>query len=124
MEQLIESAEGEESKRYIHHYSGPPYSVGEAGRIGTPSRREIGHGALAERALQAVIPTQDKFPYTIRIVSEVLSQNGSSSMASTCGSTLALMDAGVPILKPVAGISIGMMSNDEDYVLLTDIIGL
>jgi len=124
MEQLIESAEGEESKRYIHHYSGPPYSVGEAGRIGTPSRREIGHGALAERALQAVIPSQDKFPYTIRIVSEVLSQNGSSSMASTCGSTLALMDAGVPILKPVAGISVGMMSDDKDYVLLTDIIGL
>ncbi len=124
MEQLIESAEGEETKRYIHHYSGPPYSVGEAGRIGTPSRREIGHGALAERALQAVIPTQDKFPYTIRIVSEVLSQNGSSSMASTCGSTLALMDAGVPILKPVAGISIGMMSDEKDYVLLTDIIGL
>ncbi|HVZ58370.1 MAG TPA: polyribonucleotide nucleotidyltransferase, partial [Patescibacteria group bacterium] len=90
MEQLIESAEGEESKRYIHHYSGPPYSVGEAGRIGTPSRREIGHGALAERALQAVIPPQEKFPYTIRVVSEVLSQNGSSSMASTCGSTLAL----------------------------------
>ena len=124
MEQLIESAEGEESKRYIHHYSGPPYSVGEAGRIGTPSRREIGHGALAERALLSVIPTQDKFPYTIRIVSEVLSQNGSSSMASTCGSTMALMDAGVPILKPVAGISIGMMSDEKDYVLLTDIIGL
>ncbi|MBI5045013.1 MAG: polyribonucleotide nucleotidyltransferase [Candidatus Levybacteria bacterium] len=124
MEQLIESAEGEESKRYIHHYSGPPYSVGEAGRIGTPSRREIGHGALAERALLGVIPTQDKFPYTVRVVSEVLSQNGSSSMASTCGSTLALMDAGVPILKPVAGISIGMMSDEKDYVLLTDIIGL
>ncbi|MDQ5900555.1 MAG: polyribonucleotide nucleotidyltransferase [Patescibacteria group bacterium] len=124
MEQLIESAEGEESKRYIHHYSGPPYSFGQAGRIGTPSRREIGHGALAERALMAVIPSQDKFPYTIRIVSEVLSQNGSSSMASTCGSTLALMDAGVPILKPVAGISIGMMSEEKDYVLLTDIIGL
>ncbi len=124
MEQLIESAEGEESKRYIHHYSGPPYSVGEAGRIGTPSRREIGHGALAERALLGVIPTQDKFPYTVRVVSEVLSQNGSSSMASTCGSTLALMDAGVPIIKPVAGISIGMMSDEKDYVLLTDIIGL
>lgn len=124
MEQLIESAEGEVSKRYIHHYSGPPYSVGEAGRIGTPSRREIGHGALAERALEAVIPTQDVFPYTIRIVSEVLSQNGSSSMASTCGSTLALMDAGVPIIKPVSGISIGMMSDEKDYVLLTDIIGL
>jgi polyribonucleotide nucleotidyltransferase len=124
MEQLIESAEGEESKRYIHHYSGPPYSFGQAGRIGTPSRREIGHGALAERALFAVIPSKDKFPYTIRVVSEVLSQNGSSSMASTCGSTLALMDAGVPISKPVAGISIGMMSEKEKYVLLTDIIGL
>lgn len=124
MEQLIESAEGEETKRYIHHYSGPPYSVGEAGRIGTPSRREIGHGALAERALAAVIPSQDKFPYTIRVVSEVLSQNGSSSMASTCGSTLALMDAGVPILKPIAGISIGRMSEGDKAVLLTDIIGL
>lgn len=124
MEQLIESAEGEESKRYIHHYSGPPYSVGEAGRMGSPSRREIGHGALAERALFAVIPSKEVFPYTIRVVSEVLSQNGSSSMASTCGSTLALMDAGVPISKPVAGISIGMMSEKDKYVLLTDIIGL
>lgn len=122
--QLIESAEGEETKRYIHHYSGPPYSVGETGRVGFLSRREIGHGALAERALLSVIPAEDKFPYTIRVVSEVLSQNGSSSMASTCGSTLALMDAGVPIIKPVAGISIGMMSNDEKYVLLTDIVGL
>lgn len=124
MEQLLESAEGEESKRYIHHYSGPPYSVGEAGRMGSASRREIGHGALAERALLPVIPTKDIFPYTIRVVSEVLSQNGSSSMASTCGSTIALMDAGVPITKPVAGISIGMMSDDKDYVLITDIIGL
>jgi polyribonucleotide nucleotidyltransferase len=124
MEQLIESAEGEEIKRYIHHYSGLPYSFGQTGRVGTPSRREIGHGALAERALEAVIPSQDVFPYTIRVVSEVLSQNGSSSMASTCGSTLALMDAGVPIIKPVAGISIGMMSNEEKYELLTDIIGL
>ena len=124
MEQLIESAEGEESKRYIHHYSGLPYSFGQTGRVGTPSRREIGHGALAERALEAVIPTQTDFPYTIRVVSEVLSQNGSSSMASTCGSTLALMDAGVPIKKPVAGISIGMMSDEKSYELLTDIIGL
>jgi polyribonucleotide nucleotidyltransferase len=124
MEQLIESAEGEESKRYIHHYSMPPYSVGETGRMFGPSRREIGHGALAERALEPVIPTSDKFPYTIRVVSEILSSNGSTSMASTCGSTLALMDAGVPILKPVGGISIGMMSIDEDYVLLTDILGL
>ncbi len=124
MEQLIESAEGEETKRYIHHYSGLPYSFGQTGRVGTPSRREIGHGALAERALLAVIPKQEVFPYTIRVVSEVLSQNGSSSMASTCGSTLALMDAGVPIVKPVAGISIGMMSDEKRYELLTDIIGL
>lgn len=131
MEQLIESAEGEVSKRYMHHYSGPPYSFGQAGRIGFLSRREIGHGALAERALMAVIPSKDKFPYTIRVVSEVMSQNGSSSMASTCGSTLALMDAGVPISKPVAGISVGMMSlsagsgqAEDKYVLLTDIIGL
>ena len=124
MEQLIESAEGEETKRYIHHYSGLPYSFGQTGRVGTPSRREIGHGALAERALLAVIPKQEEFPYTIRVVSEVLSQNGSSSMASTCGSTLALMDAGVPIKKPVAGISIGMMSDEKNYELLTDIIGL
>lgn len=124
MGQLIESADGEEEKRYIHHYSGLPYSFGQTGRVGTPSRREIGHGALAERALEAVIPSQQDFPYTIRVVSEVLSQNGSSSMASTCGSTLALMDAGVPIKKPVAGISIGMMSDEKNYELLTDIIGL
>lgn len=130
MEQLIESAEGEESKRYIHHYSMPPYSVGEAGRVGFTSRREIGHGALAERALEPVIPNKEVFPYTIRLVSEVLSSNGSTSMASTCASTLALMDAGVPIIKPVAGISVGMMSyphgstKKDEYVLLTDIIGL
>ncbi|MEK7185993.1 MAG: polyribonucleotide nucleotidyltransferase [Patescibacteria group bacterium] len=124
MEQLIESAEGEETKRYIHHYSGLPYSFGQTGRVGSPSRREKGHGALAEKALLAVIPAQEVFPYTIRVVSEVLSQNGSSSMASTCGSTLALMDAGVPIIKPVAGISIGMMSDGDKYELLTDIIGL
>jgi polyribonucleotide nucleotidyltransferase len=124
LELLIESAEGEETKRYIHHYSGLPYSFGQTGRVGFVSRREIGHGALAERALKAVIPSQEDFPYTIRVVSEVLSQNGSSSMASTCGSTLALMDAGVPILAPVAGISIGMMSEGDKYELLTDIIGL
>lgn len=124
LELLIESADGEEKKRYIHHYSGLPYSFGQVGRMGSVSRREIGHGALAERALLAVIPSQADFPYTIRVVSEVLSQNGSSSMASTCGSTLALMDAGVPIIAPVAGISIGMMSEGDKYVLLTDIIGL
>lgn len=124
LEQLIESAEGEETKRYIHHYSMPPYSVGETGRIGSPSRREIGHGALAERALLPVIPKQESFPYTIRVVSEILSSNGSTSMASTCGSTLALMDAGVPIKNPVAGVALGMISDSDKYVILTDIIGL
>ncbi|MEN9407094.1 MAG: hypothetical protein RLZZ455_310 [Candidatus Parcubacteria bacterium] len=129
-EQLLESAEGEESKRYFHHYSMPPYSVGEAGRMGTPSRREIGHGALAERAIEPVLPSKEAFPYTIRVVSEILSSNGSTSMAATCGSTLSLMDAGVPLIKPVAGISVGMMSypfgsdKKDEYVLLTDIIGL
>jgi polyribonucleotide nucleotidyltransferase len=124
LEQLIESPAGEESKRYIHHYSMPPYSVGETGRIGTPSRREIGHGALAERALLSVVPSEEDFPYTIRLVSEVMSSNGSTSMASTCGSTLALMDAGVPIKEPVAGISIGLMTDKKKYVLLTDILGI
>jgi polyribonucleotide nucleotidyltransferase len=128
LEQLIESPMGEESKRYIHHYSMPPYSVGETGRVGTPSRREIGHGALAERALMAVIPSEEEFPYTIRLVSEIMSSNGSTSMASTCGSTLALMDAGVPIKSPVAGISVGLMTDKEKkngkYVLLTDILGI
>ncbi len=124
LEQLIESPAGEESKRYIHHYSMPPYSVGETGRMGTPSRREIGHGALAERALLSVIPSEDEFPYTIRLVSEIMSSNGSTSMASACGSTLALMDAGVPIKEPVGGISIGLMTNEKKYVLLTDIVGV
>ncbi len=124
LEQLIESAEGEESKRYIHHYNMPPYSVGETGRFGFTTRREIGHGALGERAIMAVIPTQTEFPYTIRVVSEILSSNGSTSMAATCGSTLALMDAGVPIKKPVAGIAMGMVSDGDKYVLLTDILGL
>lgn len=124
LEQLIESPMGEEAKRYIHHYSMPPYSVGETGRVGTPSRREIGHGALAERGLLSVIPAEDEFPYTIRLVSEVMSSNGSTSMASTCGSTLALMDAGVPIKEPVAGISIGLMSDKKKFVLLTDIMGI
>lgn len=124
LEQLIESPVGEESKRYIHHYSMPPYSVGETGRIGTPSRREIGHGALAERALLSVIPSEEEFPYTIRLVSEIMSSNGSTSMASTCGSTLALMDAGVPIKAPVAGISIGLMTDAKKHVLLTDIMGI
>jgi polyribonucleotide nucleotidyltransferase len=125
LEQLIESPEGEEAKRYIHHYYMPPYSVGEIGRLGFSSRREIGHGALAEKALEPVLPSEKDFPYTIRVVSEVLSSNGSTSMASVCGSTLALMDAGVPIKSPVAGVAMGLVSlSDDDYVILTDIMGV
>lgn len=124
LEQLIESAEGEEEKRYFHHYSFPPYSVGETGRMGSPNRREIGHGALAEKALVAVMPQESKFPYVVRVVSEVMSSNGSTSQASVCGSTLALMDAGVPLEAPVAGIAMGLMTLENKHVLLTDIIGL
>jgi polyribonucleotide nucleotidyltransferase len=125
MGMLIETAEGEESKHYMHQYGMPPYATGEVGRVGSPSRREIGHGALAERALEPVIPSQDKFPYTIRVVSEVMSSNGSSSMASTCGSTLSLMDAGVPIKAPVSGIAMGVVIEDEKkYAILSDIIGM
>jgi len=122
LEQWIETAEGMEEKRYLHHYFDPPYAVGETGRLGGTGRREIGHGALAERALRGVIPSQETFPYTIRVVSEVMSSNGSTSMGSTCGSTLALMDAGVPILAPVSGVAMGIMADGpKDYVILTDI---
>ncbi len=124
LEQLIETAAGEETKRYIHHYSMPPYSVGETGKIGFPTRREIGHGALAERALLPVIPNEDEFPYTIRVVTEILSSNGSTSMAAVCGSTLSLMDAGVPIKAPVAGISTGLVLEGKKHVVLTDIVGV
>ncbi len=124
MEQLIEGPEGEETKRYMHHYSFPPYSVGETGRMMSPNRREIGHGALAERALDAVIPPVSTFPYAIRVVSETMSSNGSTSQAAVCGSTLSLMDAGVPLIAPVAGIAIGLMTSGEKFVVLTDIIGL
>ncbi|OGK38548.1 polyribonucleotide nucleotidyltransferase [Candidatus Roizmanbacteria bacterium RIFCSPHIGHO2_12_FULL_41_11] len=125
LEQLIEGPEGQEAKSYMHHYYMPPYSVGETGRIGSPSRREIGHGALAEKAIEPVLPSSKEFPYTIRIVSEVLSSNGSTSMASTCGSTLALMDAGVPIKAAVAGIAMGLYSKSEkDYIILSDIMGI
>lgn len=124
-EMLLETIlEEEETKRFMHQYNFPPFSTGEARPLRGPARREIGHGALAERALEAVIPDEDAFPYTIRLVSEVLSSNGSTSMASVCGSTLALMDAGVPILMPVAGISIGLVTGDDKYVLLTDIQGM
>ncbi|KKR56187.1 MAG: polyribonucleotide nucleotidyltransferase, polyribonucleotide nucleotidyltransferase [Microgenomates group bacterium GW2011_GWC1_41_20] len=125
MGQLLESAEGEEEKHYMHHYSMPPYATGEAGRVGSPNRREIGHGMLAERALVPVIPTQEEFPYAIRIVSEVLSSNGSTSMASVVGSTLSLMDAGVPIKAPVAGIAMGLIIEDEkNFAVLTDLMGI
>ncbi len=124
LKQLIESPAGEESKRYIHHYFMPPYSTGNTGRFGWPKRREVGHGALAESALMPVIPSENDFPYTIRLVSEILSSNGSTSMAATCGSTLSLMDAGVPISAPVAGIAVGKVSDGDNYVLLTDMKGI
>ncbi len=114
----------ETSKRYFHHYNFPPFSVGEAGRLGGPKRRDIGHGALAERALVPMIPSQEDFPYTIRVVSETLESNGSSSMASVCGSSLYLMDAGVPLKKPVAGIAMGLIKEGDDYIVLTDIAGV
>jgi polyribonucleotide nucleotidyltransferase len=125
LEQLFETAEGEESKTYIHHYSMPPYSTGETGKVGQPSRREIGHGALAERALVPVIPSQDVFPYAIRVVTEVMSSNGSTSMASVCGSTLSLMDAGVPLKEPVSGIAMGLViESDKKFAILSDIMGI
>ncbi|HOJ45748.1 MAG TPA: polyribonucleotide nucleotidyltransferase [Bacillota bacterium] len=122
--QLLDGLTEEESKRYIHHYNFPGFSVGEVRPMRTPGRREIGHGALAERALLPVIPAEEEFPYTIRVVSEVLESNGSSSMASVCGSSLALMDAGVPIKKPVAGIAMGLIKGQNDFTILTDIQGL
>jgi polyribonucleotide nucleotidyltransferase len=124
-EQQIDGIGQEETKRYMHHYNFPPFSTGEVKRMGGPGRREIGHGALAERALVPVLPSETDFPYTIRLVSEVLSSNGSTSMASVCGSSLALMDAGVPIKAPVAGIAMGLvMGVDGKYAVLTDIEGL
>ncbi|HEX7169768.1 MAG TPA: polyribonucleotide nucleotidyltransferase [Rubrobacter sp.] len=122
--QRLDTIEPQTGKRYMHHYNFPPYSTGETGRLGTPRRREIGHGALAERALVPVIPSEDEFPYALRIISEVLESNGSSSMASVCGSTLALMDGGVPIKAPVAGVAMGLVKEGDDYVILSDIQGL
>ena len=123
--QKIDTLSPEESKRFLLHYNFPPYSVGEARRVGSPGRREIGHGALAERALTSVLPDEDEFPYTIRLVGECLSSNGSTSMATVCACTLALMDAGVPIKAPIAGISVGLVTGDNgEYVTLTDIQGL
>jgi polyribonucleotide nucleotidyltransferase len=122
--QRLDTLEPQTSKRYMHHYNFPPYSTGETGRLGSPRRREIGHGALAERALVPIMPDEESFPYAIRIISEVLESNGSSSMASVCGSTLALMDGGVPVKAPVAGVAMGLVKEGDDYVILSDIQGL
>ncbi|WP_047865811.1 polyribonucleotide nucleotidyltransferase [Rubrobacter aplysinae] len=124
LSQKLDTLEPDTTKRYMHHYNFPPYSTGEAGRLGPPRRREIGHGALAERAIVPVLPSDEEFPYALRIISEVLESNGSSSMASVCGSTLALMDGGVPIKAPVAGVAMGLVKEGDDYVIVTDIQGL
>ncbi len=121
--QRIDDLSLENERRYMHHYNFPPYSVGETGFMRGPKRRDIGHGALAQRALEPMIPPADEFPYTIRLVSETLESNGSSSMGSVCGSTLAMMDAGVPIKAPVSGIAMGLVEEDDDYTILTDIQG-
>ncbi|WP_350345005.1 polyribonucleotide nucleotidyltransferase [Proteinivorax tanatarense] len=122
--QILDGIDLEESKRYIHHYNFPPFSVGEPGFMRGPGRREIGHGALAERALEPMIPSEEEFPYTIRLVSEVLESNGSSSMGSVCASTLSLMQAGVPLKKPVSGIAMGLVIGNDKYQVLTDIQGM
>jgi len=123
MEQMVDTLSPETRKRYMHHYNFPPYSTGETGRVGSPKRREIGHGALAERALVPVLPSKDEFPYAIRAVSEALGSNGSTSMGSVCASTLSLMAAGVPLKAAVAGIAMGLINEGEDFVTLTDILG-
>ncbi|HYI60720.1 MAG TPA: polyribonucleotide nucleotidyltransferase, partial [Acidimicrobiales bacterium] len=123
MDQLLDTIGIDDRKRYMHHYNMPPYANGETGRVGSPKRREIGHGLLAERALLPVVPAQDEFPYALRLVSEVLASNGSTSMASVCASSLSLMDAGVPIKAPVAGIAMGLVYAEGKYLALTDILG-
>ena len=122
-EQIIDSLEGEFRSRFMLHYNFPPYSVGEAGRVGSPGRREIGHGKLAWRAINPVLPKKEEFPYTLRTVSEVTESNGSSSMATVCGTSLAMMDAGVPLKRPVAGIAMGLIKEDDSYAVLSDILG-
>ena len=125
MKQIVDSLAPENRKRYLHHYNFTPYSTGEVKRVGSPGRREIGHGALAERAIEAMLPSEEDFPYAIRVVSEVLSSNGSTSMASVCGSSLALMDAGVPIGSPVAGVAMGLIKGENNqFAILTDIQGM
>jgi polyribonucleotide nucleotidyltransferase len=122
-EQVIDALEGEYREHFMLHYNFPPYSVGEAGRMGSPGRREIGHGKLAWRAVHPLLPAKDKFPYTLRVVSEITESNGSSSMATVCGSSLALMDAGVPLARPVAGIAMGLIKEDRGFAVLSDILG-
>lgn len=122
--QMLDGLEVEETKRFMHHYNFPPFSVGETGRYGAPGRREVGHGALGERALKQVMPSEAEFPYTVRLVSEVLESNGSTSQASICASTMALMAAGVPIKAPVAGIAMGLVKKDQNYTVLSDIQGM
>ncbi|WP_158804611.1 MULTISPECIES: polyribonucleotide nucleotidyltransferase [unclassified Acidisoma] len=122
-EQMIDALEGEYREHFMLHYNFPPYSVGEAGRMGSPGRREIGHGKLAWRAIHPLLPAKDKFPYTLRVVSEITESNGSSSMATVCGTSLALMDAGVPLIRPVAGIAMGLIKEDRAFAVLSDILG-
>ena len=123
MNQLVDTLNPETTKRFLHHYNMPPWANGETGRVGSPKRREIGHGALAGRAILPVVPNQEEFAYTLRLVSEVMSSNGSTSMGSVCASSLSLMDAGVPIKAPVAGIAMGLVYDDGKYTTLTDILG-
>jgi len=122
-EQVIDALEGERREHFMLHYNFPPYSVGEAGRMGSPGRREIGHGKLAYRAMRPVLPEKGVFPYTLRVVSEITESNGSSSMATVCGTSLALMDAGVPLKRPVAGIAMGLIKEDRGFAVLSDILG-
>ena len=119
--QIVDTMERDEERRYLHHYNAPGYTVGEVKRLGSPGRREIGHGYLAERALAAVLPSEEEFPYMMRSVTEIMSQNGSTSMAATCSSCLALMDAGVPLKAPVSGIAMGLMKDGDNIVILSDI---
>jgi polyribonucleotide nucleotidyltransferase len=122
-EQIIDSLEGEYRENFMLHYNFPPYSVGEAGRMGGPGRREIGHGKLAWRSLSALLPDKENFPYTTRVVSEITESNGSSSMATVCGTSLSLMDAGVPLVRPVAGIAMGLIKEDDGVAVISDILG-
>ena len=121
--QIVDAIEGERREIFMLHYNFPPYCVGEVGRVGSPKRREIGHGRLAKRAIIAVMPDKESFPYAIRVVSEITESNGSSSMASVCGTSLALMDAGVKIKAPVAGIAMGLIKEGDKFVVLSDIMG-